>query len=618
MKTLSAVLGSFVMFGLLAIIPLGCSDDDKTSPVPPSVSTNRVYIMTTDNGTLSPVVESASETNQSWEYTLTLENVSQNALWYTERPEHNSGTETVQDYIDLWSKIYGEVSPNAALDGYLKGEHLNDGLFLMLEKPVYDSKTDRLTFQVTLLDSTMDNKHPDIPLDIDDIKMTVLDNSPKDETDDWSFAQVAPGAYFETTDTEGVYRLYLNDVYPESYYMGNAPNRRSYLYSVTNFVRNWQQIFEGDPPNASMTSYTDNGILKVQMLTIDNPEYVADTNSVIYTAKLLHGAIEDLQSLISPTLFIDKDATGGTHAIQVKNNCAQTIWLGSSGNCKKTDPDPPHNCLEYFDPPKGANVEIDKKTHIVFHVDIGWEGRFWPRTGCTFNDAGQCDSGDCCDAGGCVDKDHKFAKECFYSGNPPVLVFEVSLDKPSGNGPIDYLDNSMVDGFNVLMSMSAVPKTYNTSPDPGMDAKYWCTTAGCNSSPTCPEFLKDSATGNCWSPCQYAVRNTLPTEEQIKLCCKCTLDTPCTCPDACCDGAYGCSPFVLDDDKKQKYPPNMCCDPWGTHNKNRPWDQKYIDYIDAVKKACPGVYAWQFDDFKSTINCRKTGGLVDYKLTICP
>jgi len=62
----------------------------------------------------------------------------------------------------------------------------------------------------------------------------------------------------------------------------------------------------------------------------------------------------------------------------------------------------------------------------------------------------------------------------------------------------------------------------------------------------------------------------------------------------------------------------MCCDPWGKLNNNRPWDQKYINYINAVKKACPEVYSWQFDDFKSTINCRKTNGLVDYKLTICP
>jgi len=614
MEKLRAVLGVFVVVGFLGMVCFGCSSDSG-SYTPSNLST-RVNVLSADNGTLAPVVQSegagtVSATDQSWEYTLTLENVSEQVIWYTDRPGRESGTETVQNYIDLWLKTYGEVSPNAVLDGYMKGEISNDGLFLMLEEPVYDSGMDRLTFQVTLLDSTMDNTHPDTPLDIDDIKMTVLDNSPKDETDDWSFAQVAPGAYFEATGTEGVYKLYLNDVYPESYYIGNAPNRRSYLYTVANFVRNWKDIFEEDPPNASMTSYTGDGVLKVQIITIDNPEYDAGTSSVIYTAKLLHGAIEDLQSLYSPTLFIDKDDAGGTHAIQVKNNCTQTIWLGASGNCKsQASP-----CPEFFEPPKGANVEMGKQTHIVFHVDKGWGGRFWPRTDCKFNDAGLCPDGgtDCCDAGGCKNKDNNFAKECFYSGQPPVLVFEPTFDAPSGNGPIDYFDNSMVDGFNVLMSLSAVPKTYNPSPDPGMNPKYWCTSVGCNSSPTCPDFLKD-AKGNCWSPCQYAVRSGLSEAEQEKLCCSCNMKEPCTCPDPCCDGHYGCSPFTPDG----KAHPNMCCDPWGTHNNNRPWDQKYIDYIDDVKKACPEVYAWQFDDFKSTINCRKTGGLVDYKLTICP
>jgi len=627
MKSLEKFLGFFVVLGLLPMIPLGCSDSSSSTP---SNLSTRVNLLFAEKGTLAPVVQSAgggtvSAIDQSWEYTLTLENVSEMVLWYRHRLGQESGSETVQTYIALWSGIYGEVSPNAFLDGYMKGEMSNDGLFLMLEKPVYDSKTDRLTFQVTLLDSTMDNKHPDIPLDIDDIKMTVLDNSPEDETDDWSFAQVAPDSFFETTGTDGVYKLYLNDVYPESYYIGNAPNRRSYLYSVTSFVRNWREIFEDDPPNASMTSHTDNGVLKVHILTINYPEYDDENNRVMYTATVLHGDVDAGQLLNSPTLFIESNLTSpsrtldtafnvtvsaGTHAIQVHNNCSETIWLGSSGNCRTTA----SPCPEFFDPPKGANVEIDKGAHIVFHVEKGWQGRFWPRTGCKFNKDGLCDAGDCCDSGGCVNKDHKFAKACFYSGSPPVLVIEPTFDAPSGNGPIDYFDASMVDGYNVLMSIAAVAKTYNPSPDPGMNSKYWCTTAGCDSSPSCPEFLKDSTTGNCWSPCQHAVRNGLPTAEQEKLCCSCNMKDPCTCPDPCCDGHYGCSPFT----PEGKAHPNMSCDPWGTHNNNRPWDQKYIDYIDDVKKACPEVYAWQFDDFKSTINCRKTNGLVDYKLTICP
>jgi hypothetical protein len=626
MKRLGAVLSVFVVLGLLALIRLGCSDSDSGSSTPTNLST-RVNVLFAEKGTLAPVVQSAgqrtvSATDQGREYTLTLENVSEEMLWYTNRPDRQSGTETVDYFVQtVWPAVFVEIAPNAVLDGFT-GD-VQSGFFLILQDPQYESKRNQLTFHVTLLSSTLENE-PESALTIEDIKITILDNSAEDQTDVWSFVQVAPRAAFEAAGTGGVYRLYLNDFYRESYYLGNAPNRRSYLYSVTAFVRNWDALFQGDPPNASMTSYTDNGVLKVHILTIDQPKYDDENNRVMYTATVLHGDVDAGQPLNSPTLFIEGQltspsttfdatlgatASAGTHVIQVYNNCSETIWLASCGNCKtQTNP-----CPEYFDPPQGANVEAAPRDHLLFHVDKGWAGRFWQRTGCKFNKDGLCDGGDCCDAGGCVNKDHKFAKACFYSGNPPVLVIEPTFDAPSGNGPIDYFDTSMVDGYNVLMSIAAMPNTYNPSPDPGMDPKYWCTTVGCDSSPTCPEFLKDSK-GNCWSPCQYAVRNGLPTAEQEKLCCSCNMKDPCTCPDLCCDGHYGCSPFT----PEGKAHPNMCCDPWGTHNNNRPWDQKYIDYIDAVKKACPEVYAWQFDDFKSTINCRKTNGLVDYKLTICP
>lgn len=122
MRKLFAVLGGFVMSVFLLIIPFGCSDSNNgSSPVPPNVPTNRVYVMTMDSGILSPVVEGAGKetvhtADQSWEYTLTLEDVWKNVLWYTESPEHKSGMETVQDYIDLWPEIYGDVSPNGILD----------------------------------------------------------------------------------------------------------------------------------------------------------------------------------------------------------------------------------------------------------------------------------------------------------------------------------------------------------------------------------------------------------------------------------------------------------------------------------------------------------------------
>ena len=618
-KSLRTLCGFCLVVGLFGIIFLKCGGDSSTS----INLSNRVHIVYAEGGTLSA-------SDQSSEYTLTLENVSEDMLWYTDWANRESGTESIEYFTSAWHSSYGEVAPNAVLDGYIGTNVSNDGLFLILKEPQYDSNSKKLTFNVTLLDSTLDNK-PETTLDIEKIKITILDNSAKDQTDNWSFAQVAPDANFESTGTDGVYRLYLNDVYPETFYLGDAPNRRSYLYSVKAFLRNWRELFEGDPPNASMTSYSEKGELKVHIFTIDSPEYDKDANSVSYTARLLHGKIEVGQTLYTPTLFIEgpltshssssnstlsvhSAASSGTHAVQVYNNCTtETVWLGASGNAKKGG--------GFYDPPKASNVEIGPGEHIVFHVDVAWAGRFWPRTGCKFNDKGLCPNpgADCCDAGGCVNKDHQFAKGCFYSGNPPVLVIEPTFDAPSGNGPIDYFDTSMVDGYNVLMSIAAIANTYNPSPDPGMDPKYWCTTAGCTTSPECPDFLKDkSGNGNCWSPCQYAQRNNLPLAEQEKLCCKCSMTTTTTCPEPLCDGHYGCSPYIKGTSGKQKYPPNMCCDPWGKLNNNRPWDQKYTKYIDNVKKACPEVYAWQFDDFKSTINCRKTNGLVDYKITICP
>ena len=105
MKRLRAILGGAVMFGLLAMIPMGCSDSDSgSSPVPPDIPTNRIYVMTIGSGVLTPAFESAegmtdlnAEPNR--DYMLTLDDVTKNTLWYTNRPERKTGTTTVQRHI---------------------------------------------------------------------------------------------------------------------------------------------------------------------------------------------------------------------------------------------------------------------------------------------------------------------------------------------------------------------------------------------------------------------------------------------------------------------------------------------------------------------------------------
>ena len=66
-------------------------------------------------------------------------------------------------------------------------------------------------------------------------------------------------------------------------------------------------------------------------------------------------------------------------------------------------------------------------------------GRFWARTGCSFNGgSGSCQTGDC--AG---------QLSCSLSGKPPATLAEYSL-----GGAQDFYDISIIDGFNVGMAFS--------------------------------------------------------------------------------------------------------------------------------------------------------------------
>ncbi|MEA2039679.1 MAG: hypothetical protein U9N82_07570 [Thermodesulfobacteriota bacterium] len=192
-----------------------------------------------------------SATDQSWEYTLTLENVSDEVLWYTDRPGRESGTETVEYFVQtVWPKVFVEIAPNAILDGWIPPNTLNDGLYLILRDPQYDSAAKKLIFNITLEKSTMTDQHPESAVIFEDIKITVLNNNEDAETDIYSFVQVSPSAYFEETGDEGVYKLYLTDVYPESFYLQDAPGRFSFVYPTVLFDLTWSNLFGDDPPNA--------------------------------------------------------------------------------------------------------------------------------------------------------------------------------------------------------------------------------------------------------------------------------------------------------------------------------------------------------------------------------
>jgi hypothetical protein len=351
MERLRAVLVAVLMFGLLGMIPMGCSDNDSgTSPVPPNIPTNRIYVMTIGSGVLTPAFESAGEVialdaNQDWEYMLTLDNITEDALWYANRPERKAGATSMQDYVGSWSKIYGDVSPNAVLDGYLT-EPIHDGLYLNLKEPVYDAKTKSLTFQVTLLGSTMDNPHPVDPVDIYDIRITVFDNTPAGEVNYWSFGQATRESVIETTGTEGLYRLTLMGVYPELYQLQNAAGTRYEVLNQASLEYNWQTYFSTSAPNASLTglSVANPGELKLALLEVDNPS--SDGTNVYYDARVLGGQDLTNDSLSDVTLLID--APDGQYPV-----CKQTAPEAECySECFNSGSDPSPFCCPRKNPEK--------------------------------------------------------------------------------------------------------------------------------------------------------------------------------------------------------------------------------------------------------------------------
>lgn len=299
------------------------------------------------------------------------------------------------------------------------------------------------------------------------------------------------------------------------------------------------------------------------------------------------------------------------HKITFVNKCSQTIWVGQDGTIKD-------------------GWEMATNATVVKTVPIGFSGRWWPRTGCHFDATGKCPTAgvDCCDSGGCITADPKyFGLKCNGGGRPPVSLFEPTFDAPSGNGPIDYLDLSAVDGFSVPMKMSPDAGTYNAEPDPGMKKDIWCQSKGWVKNPNCPAGLWDETKKLCWGPCAYftEVKKVTSGNNKANICCDNTnVDYPPT-PSKKCEnndfkGGFGCSPYSPGNDDERCYAKDKGKHGYWGAIVDTTWPEinKSTEYISNVNAGAPGVYAWQFDDFNSTYNCRKTGGVVHYTITFCP
>ncbi|KAL2249982.1 thaumatin-like protein 1 [Sesamum indicum] len=184
------------------------------------------------------------------------------------------------------------------------------------------------------------------------------------------------------------------------------------------------------------------------------------------------------------------------------NRCDYTVWPGILSNAGSSG----------FDT---TGFQLPPRATRSFQAQPAWSGRFWARTGCSFDPTtgiGRCDTGDC----------GSNQIECNGNGaTPPATLAEFTIR--SGNQ--DFYDVSLVDGYNVPMIIQPVG---------GSGA---CGSTGCvtDVNRMCPNELRAGDGLGCKSACEAFGS-----------------------PEYCCRGAYGspatCRPSVYSEMLKNACP----------------------------------------------------------------
>lgn len=112
----------------------------------------------------------------------------------------------------------------------------------------------------------------------------------------------------------------------------------------------------------------------------------------------------------------------------LKNGCRNTIWPGIQPGAGKPQL-------------MGGGIQLGPGESANISSPRGWSGRFWGRRWCSFDDSGKgtCVTGDC---GGVL-------KCAGAGGAPPATLAEITLDSP-----MDFYDVSLVDGYNMPVSIT--------------------------------------------------------------------------------------------------------------------------------------------------------------------
>jgi hypothetical protein len=148
----------------------------------------------------------------------------------------------------------------------------------------------------------------------------------------------------------------------------------------------------------------------------------------------------------------------------------------------------------------GGGFSLRPGQSMVFKAPVGWSGRIWGRTDCTFDASGN---------GSCATGSCGSSLRCGASGAPPASLAEFTL------AAVDYYDVSLVDGFNLPVAIKPVGGRGGN-----------CSAAGCDGDlrRTCPSELAVRAGGRT-----VACRSACDVFNTDQYCCRGQFGNPATC-----------------------------------------------------------------------------------------
>ncbi|KAL5807406.1 hypothetical protein ACOSQ4_030139 [Xanthoceras sorbifolium] len=230
-----------------------------------------------------------------------------------------------------------------------------------------------------------------------------------------------------------------------------------------------------------------------------------------------------------------------------KNNCPFTVWPGTQN-------------IGGRPPLSSTGFELASKASSTLNVPASWSGRFWARTQCASDAATgkfTCATADC-------GLGQVYILTCCNGAGPipPASLLEFTLS--AANNGQDFYDISLVDGFNLPLSITPQPQLQGARSGRGSCPATTCSN---NVNEVCPPELAVKGSNGSVIACKSAC---LAFNQ----------------PQYCCTGDYG------------------------TPEKCRPTKYSLI-----FKHQCPQAYTYAYDDKSSLFTCTAAA---KYVVTFCP